>query len=414
LCINELKGAVMGVKGLKKENLKKRIFQIVEVGYTQDRMSRLYDIVNVAAIIINLVVSILYTFDPMEEKYGGAIITIEGITVLFFAFDYILRIYTARYLDEDVPEWKAVLQYIFSFTGIVDLLSFLPYYLPFFLPGGAIAFRMFRVVRIFRLFRINAYYDSLNVITEVIVSKKQQLLSSVFIVLVLMVASSLCMYSLEHEAQPEVFSNAFSGIWWAASTLLTVGYGDIYPVTAGGQFLGMVIAFLGVGVVAIPTGIISAGFVEQYQKLSASGRILEEQELQFIRVPVKAKDAWAGLTVSELPLPKGAVCGLIQRDNEILMPERELELEPGDKVLIFAESIRDAYSHALKKITLTETNPWCGTRIRDLDISRLTYIVAVRRNGHTIIPKEDLTIKAGDTVFLYSRTHLPEAEEITI
>src|SRR5699024_10382443 len=137
-------------------------------------------------------------------------------------------------------------KYMTSFTGIVDLLSFLPQYLPFFFPAGAIAFRMFRIIRIFRLFRINAYYDSLNVITEVIVSKKQQLFSSVFIILMLMLASSLCMYSLEHEAQPEVFSNAFSGIWWAASTLLTVGYGDIYPITVLGKMFGIFIAFLGV------------------------------------------------------------------------------------------------------------------------------------------------------------------------
>ena len=86
---------------------------------------------------------------------------------------------------------------------------------------------MLRIVRILRLFRINPYYDSLSVITEVITSKKQQLFSSVFIILMLMLASSLCMYSLEHEAQPEIFTNAFSGIWWSASTLLTVGYGDI-------------------------------------------------------------------------------------------------------------------------------------------------------------------------------------------
>ena len=107
------------------------------------------------------------------------------------------------------------------------MLSFIPYYMPFFFPSGAVAFRMLRIIRIFRLFRINAYYDSLNVITEVIVGKKQQLLSSVFIILILMLSSSLCMYSLENKAQPEVFTNAFSGIWWAASTLLTVGYGDI-------------------------------------------------------------------------------------------------------------------------------------------------------------------------------------------
>ena len=86
-------------------------------------------------------------------------------------------------------------------------------------------------------------------------------------ILILMVSSSLCMYSLENEAQPEVFQNAFSGIWCAASTLLTVGYGDIYPITFLGKLLGIFITFLGVGMVAIPTGIISAGFVDQYSNI---------------------------------------------------------------------------------------------------------------------------------------------------
>lgn len=93
---------------------------------------------------------------------------------------------------------------------------------------------------------------SFKLITEVLNSKRQQLFSSVFTILILMLASSLCMYSLEHEAQPEVFTNAFSGIWWAASTLLTVGYGDIYPITALGKLFGIFITFLVVGMVAIP------------------------------------------------------------------------------------------------------------------------------------------------------------------
>ncbi len=169
------------------------------------------------------------------------------------------------YPEETEP--RAIWKYIISFTGIVDMLSFLPYCLPVFFPTGSVAFRMIRIVRIFRLFRINAYYDSLNVITEVILGKKQQLFSSVFIIIVLMLSSSLCMYSLEHEAQLDVFTNAFSGIWWAASTLLTVGYGDIYPITPLGQLFSIFITFLGVGMVAIPTGIISAGFVNQYSRI---------------------------------------------------------------------------------------------------------------------------------------------------
>lgn len=122
---------------------------------------------------------------------------------------------------------RATIRFLVSFDGIVDLLTIIP---AFFLSGFVI-FRMLRVARVFHLFRLNAKYDSFNVITTVLYEKWNQIISSVFIVLILMLASSLCMYSVEHDAQPEVFRNAFSGIWWSMSTLLTVGYGDIYPIT---------------------------------------------------------------------------------------------------------------------------------------------------------------------------------------
>ncbi len=274
------------------ETRRKRIFEIIEVGTRYDYASRIYDFFNAFCIILNLSVCTMYTFDNMQNAYGALLITLEETTVALFLVDYVLRVWTARYLYPSVSQPRAILKYIFSFTGLVDLLSFLPHYLPFFFPAGAIAFRMFRIIRIFRLFRINAYYDALNVITEVIVSKKQQLFSSVFIIIMLMLGSSLCMYSLEHEAQPEVFANAFSGIWWAASTLLTVGYGDIYPVTILGKLFGIFIAFLGVGIVAIPTGIISAGFVDQYSRIKRMSEYGQESAIHFIKIHLTPHDSW--------------------------------------------------------------------------------------------------------------------------
>ena len=147
---------------------RKRLFEIIEVGNDLDMTSRSYDIINALSIVINLVASILYTFEGIRETFGSILMLIEKITVAFFFIDYILRVITAKYLHKGDSEVVAIRKYMLSFTGIVDLLSFLPYFLPVFWPGGAVAFRMIRIARIFRLFRINAYYDSLNVITEVI------------------------------------------------------------------------------------------------------------------------------------------------------------------------------------------------------------------------------------------------------
>ena len=402
----------MNKKWLKR---RKRIFEILEVGEDYDYVSRVYDVVNVFAIILNLVVSIMYTFSNMRAQYGPILLTIEEITVAFFCADYILRVWTARFLYPEVSEPRAIWKYITSFTGVIDMLSFVPYYLPVFFPMGSVAFRMIRIVRIFRLFRINAYYDSLHVITEVISGKRQQLISSVFIILVLMLASSLCMYSLEHEAQPEVFTSAFSGIWWAASTLLTVGYGDIYPVTTLGKVFGISIAFLGVGMVAIPTGIISAGFVDQYSNIKRRIEYGYEADMNFIKVHIKDTDRWAGKTIAELQLPAGVIIAVIKRDDKVLIPRGNVVLKGGDSVVLGAEPFHDEHEHInLKEVILRKHNPWTGLRIRDLDISRQSVIVLVKRGEKAMIPNGNMVLNEGDNVFLYTQRHFSDASDIEI
>ncbi len=393
---------------------RKRVSEVIEVGYDEDRISRLYDLLNSTSIVVNLVISILYTFEPFRAACGGWLLSIETVTVAFFAVDYCLRLWTARYLSPKLTEPKALWKYMTSFSGLVDLFSFLPYYLPIFFPSGAVAFRMFRVVRIFRLFRINAYYDSLNVITEVIASKRQQLMSSVFIIVILMLASSLCMYSLEHEAQPDVFTNAFSGIWWAVSTLLTVGYGDIYPVTSMGKLFSIFITFLGVGMVAIPTGIISAGFVDQYSRIKRISEYANEADVHFIKVHLTENDRWSGQTVQSLGLPSGIIVAAIQRDGQIVVPRGDVALLPGDTLVLGAAAMVDDKHIDLKEVILRKQNPWNGQRIRELDISRQTIIVMVKRGGKILIPNGDLVLQEGDNIILYTQSHLKGASTIEV
>ena len=393
---------------------KQRLSEIIEVGAATDSISRLYDLINSLAIVINLIVSVIYTFEAPRTQYGSWLASIEAVTVAFFTVDYCLRLWTAQCLRPKLPPFQATLRYIFSFSGLVDLLSFLPYYLPVFFPSGTVAFRMFRVMRIFRLFRINAYYDSLNVITEVIASKRQQLMSSVFIIVVLMLASSLCMYSLEHEAQPEVFSNAFSGIWWSVSTLLTVGYGDIYPITTLGKLFSIVITFLGVGMVAIPTGIISAGFVDQYSRIKRISEYGHEADVHFIKVNLSGRDRWSEQTVKNLGLPAGIIVAAIQRGGQIVVPRGDVRLLPGDTLVLGAESVGGDRPIDLKEVVLRQQNPWNGQRVRDLDISRQTIIVMVKRRGGILIPNGDLILKEGDCVILYSQSYIPADNTIEI
>lgn len=393
---------------------RRRIAEIIEVGTSGDWISRWYDILSTLILLTNVAVTVLYTFDEWELQYGELLLSLEAITIACFAFDYILRLVSAQFIYPSLSETQALGKYVTSFSGIVDLLSFLPYYLPFFFPAGATVFRMFRVIRIFRLFQINAYYDSLNVIAEVISSKKQQLFSSVFTILVLMLASSLCMYSLEHEAQPDVFSNAFSGMWWSVSTLLTVGYGDIYPITTLGKIFSIFITFLGVGMVAIPTGIISAGFVDQYSRLKRISEYANEEDVHFIKVNLKKHDHWVGKTIMELKLPHGVIVAMIRRGGENIVPRGNVELKANDTLILGAEALKDDRHIDLKEVVLLKHNPWNGQKIRDLDISRQTIIVMVKRNGVMLVPKGELILLEGDRVIMYSQERISHASVIQI
>ena len=401
----------MNKKWLKR---RQRIFQIIEVGYDLDYASRAYDYVNVIAILLNLTVSILQTYENIRELYAPILYAVEIITVVFFVVDYILRLFTARFLHNEKKELRAIRKYVFSFMGIVDLLSFLPYFLPIIFPQGTIAFRMIRIVRIFRLFRINAYNDSLTVINQVLNSKKQQLVSSVVIILVFMVASSLCMYSLEHEAQPEVFSNAFSGLWWATSTLLTIGYGDIYPVTFLGKALGIFISFLGVGMVAIPTGIISAGFVDQYTSIKKRTEYGYEADMNFIKVRVDENDVWAGKRIADLDLPTNVIISVIKRGDDFLIPNGGAQLEAGDLIVLGAEPFNEHENIQMKEVVLKEEHPWVNKKIKDLDISRHSVIVLVKRRNKALIPNGNMKLLKNDRVFLHTQMHLQDAKYMEV
>ena len=399
----------------KWEKRRKRLFHIIEVGSDFDEHSRWYDYENAAAIILNLAVTIMLTFEDLRLAYGTVLEVILHITLLFFVQDYIFRLWTAKYQYEAFPEWKAILKYVFSVGGLIDLFSFLPEYIPFFFPGGTVAFRMIRIVRIFRLFRINYYFDSLSVIVAVLKNRKQQLMSSVFIIGILMIASSLCMYSLEHEAQPEVFQNAFSGIWWAASSLLTVGYGDIYPITTLGKIFGIFITFLGVGVVAIPTGIISAGFVEQYAEMKKAVHVGMEKDMQFIKIPLKENDRWVGKRVGELGLPEQVIMAMIKRGERSLIPRGDVLLQDDDIIIFGAEPFGERNDDIhLTEMILREDNPWVGKRIRDIDMSKHSIIILVKRKNKVKIPNGNMVLQEWDRVFLYTDQYVVDATDIEV
>lgn len=311
--------------------LKEKIFNIIQIGDKSNPISRMFDIFITVTIVANILVTFLQTFDELAFL-TTVFKSVEYITIFIFCVEYILRIWTAEYLYPDKSKGRSKLRFLVSFDGIVDFFTIVPV---FFLSGFVI-FRMLRVARIFHLFRLNAKYDSFNVITTVLYEKRNQIISSVFIVLILMLASSLCMYSIEHDAQPTVFRNAFSGIWWSMSTLLTVGYGDIYPITTLGRVMAIGIAYLGVGVVAIPTGIISAGFVEQYQRKSNLSSLKNEDIKEIAEVFVDKR--YAGMTVEDIEEANQLTVFLILREDLSILPQKDTILRMNDIIVIRDEN----------------------------------------------------------------------------
>lgn len=314
--------------------MKKKVFDIIQIGEKGNTPSIVFDYVLMANIILNILVVVLETFEQLSP-YQGLFTAVEIITTIFFCVEYVLRIWTADLLFPEKGSVGSRLKFMVSFDGVVCLLTIIPVF--FF--SGMVVFRMLRVVRILHLFRLNKKYDSFHVIASVIREKSRQILSSLFIIFILMLAGSVLMYNAEHAAQPDVFKNAFSGFWWSVTTILTIGYGDIYPVTTMGTILATILSFLGVGAVAIPTGIISAGFVERFTR--DENALKEFKDVERIgEIYIEENSELEYKTIDEIQKEYGMTVYLIVRDELPIIAERSLVVYEGDILITLSDKIR--------------------------------------------------------------------------
>ena len=198
----------------------------------------------------------------MRLQYEQQFKIFETFSVVIFTIEYLLRLWTANIDPRFTKPFTGNLKFALTPFAIIDLLAILPFYLPFF----GIDLRLIRMIRIFRLFRIfkiARYIKALTLIKNVFYKKKEELVISLVFTLFLLLIASTLMYYIENEAQPEHFSSIPETMWWGIATLTTVGYGDVYPITSMGKILGGVIAIIGIGLFALPTGILASGFSEE-------------------------------------------------------------------------------------------------------------------------------------------------------
>ncbi|BDD04160.1 ion transporter [Aureibacter tunicatorum] len=245
---------------------KEKVFKIISANNKEYLPSKVFDYSIYTIILLNLGAIVLASFAEMEHKYTSIFWKFEIFSVTIFTLEYILRIWTADLLYKNVSRFKAILKFMFSSEGLIDLFAILPFYLPYILKIDLRLLWNLRLIRLLRVLKLGRYSKSIKVVGRVLSQKKADLGVTFFITFILMVVASSLMYNLENEAQPDAFPNILSTFWWAIVTLTTVGYGDVYPITPWGKVIGGIIALLGIGIVALPTGIISSAFMEEVEK----------------------------------------------------------------------------------------------------------------------------------------------------
>ncbi len=246
-------------------NLRRRTWEIVEVARPGDTVSRVFDIFILTLIFLNVIAVILGSVQSFQDRLDGFFDLFETISVLVFTVEYVLRLWSCTIDPRFSSPVRGRLRLALKAMSIVDLLTILPYYLPF-LVLDLRSLRALRLFRILRVAKVGRYYSSLNLIKHVFRARKEELILTSAIMGLLLVLSSSLLFYCENAVQPDVFSSIPATMWWAVATLTTVGYGDMYPITLLGKFLASIIAVLGIGMFALPTGILGAGFVEAMQK----------------------------------------------------------------------------------------------------------------------------------------------------
>jgi voltage-gated potassium channel len=220
----------------------------------------------IGVLIVLSVTAVILDTEPMFKKYHALFRAIEYAAVIVFSIEYILKLWSCVELPRYANGWRGRLRYSVSFYAIVDLIAVLPFFLIYSGLEVFLSFRALLLLRIVRILKFGQYSKSMGLILRVLRNKRKDIVMSMFIVTVLLVVSSSIMYFVEHEAQPEAFMSIPRAMWWGVATLLTIGYGDVYPITAVGKICASLISMLGISIVAITPGIIVSGFIEELHK----------------------------------------------------------------------------------------------------------------------------------------------------
>ena len=222
----------------------KRFKQVIEQNDTG--LGKWFDIFIQCLILLSLITFSMETLPDLSEETRRVLRVIEVITVIIFTIEYILRII--------VSDRK--LKFVFSFFGIIDLIAILPFYIAIGIDLRAV--RVFRFLRLFRILKLARYSEAIDRYSLALKLAKYEIILFFTVTLMLFYFSGVGIYYFENPAQPEAFKSIFHSLWWSVATLTTVGYGDIYPITTGGKIFTFFILMIGLGIVAVPAGLLAS------------------------------------------------------------------------------------------------------------------------------------------------------------
>lgn len=248
--------------------MRARVHDILEMSDPKDPLCRAFSIFIVSLILINVVCIVLESMEELERQYRELFLFIEISSTLVFATEYLMRLWSCvesnQKIGASASNSKKRLKYVLSPMAIVDLVAFLPSLLQVLFPG--IDLRFLRILRLLRVFKLTRYFSTFELLFNVLHEERKNLAGIFVILIVILVMAASALYLVERDVQPDKFGSIPEAMWWAIAALTTVGYGDVYPQSYLGQVLGSLVTILGIGMVALPSGILASAFSEQMRR----------------------------------------------------------------------------------------------------------------------------------------------------
>jgi voltage-gated potassium channel len=246
-------------------SIRRRVYEWLEPGEQSSAWEHVADILLIGLILASVAIVVMQSM-PELAAYDPVLSESERWIVYFFTAEYLLRLWSCPEAEPGCAGWRARLRFALKPMSLVDLAAILPFFLEGFAGANTVVFRLLRIFRLVRVLKFGRYHSSMGLLGKVLYSRRAELTISTILVLALVIITSTLMYAVEHDAQPKAFASIPASMWWGIVTLTTVGYGDVYPITAAGKVIAGISVMLGLGLFALPAGILASGFSEELAK----------------------------------------------------------------------------------------------------------------------------------------------------